>query len=63
LPFIEDLKLEEIVGNVLVKGQLALKNVKTKFTCNVIDPFLYYLKWVVLKLADQWTVKKEILQF
>jgi hypothetical protein len=39
LPFIEDRKLEEIVGNVLVKEQIALKNVKTKFSCNVIDLF------------------------
>ena len=39
LSFVEDQKLEEIVGNVLMKGQLALKNVKTKINRNVIDPF------------------------
>lgn len=63
LCFIEDQKLEEIIGNVLMKGQLALKNVKTKFNRNVIDPFSILFEMGSFEISiDQWTANEEIRQ-
>lgn len=63
LSFIEDQKLEEIVGNALTKGEFALKNVKTKFSRNVIDPFSILFEMGSFEISiDQWTANEEIRQ-